>query len=708
MVDLDVLSAIEKLYELYGFVKSEHQEKYIVFTYSNGYFYNAEILYFDQKQRELELLKREYEELGYSVRDIQYTTLDELHERLFRGFFNIKIINSKLKKEYIGFCELQSKKLFNTTYEYVEPSYFWNNEVRQGNLSESILKQLDENSAQLIIVEAAAGFGKTCTSYELIKHISNKENVKYAPIFTELSKNRKASIFRYVLLDEIDKRFTSLSSKLVISEIKDGNVPLIVDGFDELISRSNKNMGDSDLTQEEESQTMLDTIAELFTEGSKTKVVLTSRKSAIFTGDIFREWVHNHLKDCNVIRISIEEPTLQEWLGYDKAEFLKNQRIPFASINNPIMLAFMRSMTMENFKAECANAENVIKYYFNSILERERERQSLQLTISEQYALLKNIAKNFVEYDIVAEEISFIRDLFLEEIDKKFPVYRERYLALEERPTEEEFATKLAGHALLNRVSPTQNYIGFINDFVFGIFIGENLIESVELLNIVDAKYIDIACTAFASRNIENKYNLMKCIRSRLGSLNYEQQISIEIKLLSTIGHDYWQHYFSNYSFNTDVFFDGNYKFINCTFQNCVFYECIIMTSAFQECSFYDCKFYNVTILRDTVNNCRLIFSDNCIGAEEFIKEAMYEMQEAIQVIDYEKEIMKKFWKAGGRYSKGRLPEMLLLKSMTPEERQGLEDALESLKKRGCLTKEGHYWFVNMDEIGQIKEILES
>lgn len=79
MVDLDVLSAIEKLYELYGFVKSEHQEKYIVFTYSNGYFYNAEILYFDQKQRELEVLKREYEELGYSVRDIQYTTLDELH-----------------------------------------------------------------------------------------------------------------------------------------------------------------------------------------------------------------------------------------------------------------------------------------------------------------------------------------------------------------------------------------------------------------------------------------------------------------------------------------------------------------------------------------------------------------------------------------------------------------------------------------------------
>ena len=45
---------------------------------------------------------------------------------------------------------------------------------------------------------------------------------------------------------------------------------------------------------------------------------------------------------------------------------------------------------------------------------------------------------------------------------------------------------------------------------------------------------------------------------------------------------------------------------------------------------------------------------------------------------------------------------------MTPEEREGLEDALDSLKKKRCLTKEGHYWFVNMDEIGQIKEILEN
>ena len=708
MFELKILLEIEKLYDLYGFTKNEHNEKYMVFTYSNGYFYNAEILYFEGVPSEFGAIKKDYEELGYSVRDIKYTTLVELHNRLFRGFFNIEIINSKLKKEYASFCELQSKKLFNTAYEYVEPTYFWNNEVRQGRLSESILMQLEENSAQLIIVEAAAGFGKTCTSYELIKHISNKENVKYAPIFTELSKNRKASIFRYVLLDEIDKRFTSLSSKLVISEIKEGNVPLIVDGFDELISRSNKNMGDSSLTQEEDSQTMLDTIAELFSEGSKTKVVLTSRKSAIFTGDIFREWVHNHLQDCNVVRVSIEEPTLQEWLGHEKAEFLKNQRIPFASINNPIMLAFMRSIGMDDFKIECANVEKVITHYFQSILERERERQSLQLSIDEQYTLLKKIAKDFVEYDIVAEEISFIRDLFLEAIDKKFPLYRERYLVLEERPTEEEFATKLAGHALLNRISPTKNYIGFINDFVFGVFIGESLVENVDLLNLADAKYIDIACTAFASRSMENRYKLMQCIRPRLDGLNYEQRFSIEIKLLSTIGQDYRQHYFSNYSFNTDVFFDGSYKFINCTFQNCVFNECIIMTSAFWECSFYDCKFYNVTILKDTSKNCRLIFSDNCIGAEEFIKEAMYEVQEVIRVIDYEKEILKKFWKAGGRYSKGRLPEMVLLKSMTPEEREGLEDALESLKKRGCLTKEGHYWFVNMDEIGQIKEILEN
>ena len=652
----------------------------------------------------METLKREFEEAGYSVRIIEYVSLEKTHELLFNGFFAVKNINDRLLKDYELFGELQSKKLLGATYEYVEPKCNWNCEGEQKDLIFGIYEQIQKPGAQLIILEAAAGYGKTCTSYELIKMIADNCTDNFAPIFTELSKNRKAALFRYVLLDEIDRKFTSLSSELVISEIRNGKVPLIIDGFDELISRSNKNMSDPN-SVEDDSQTMLDTIAELFEPGCQTKVVLTSRKSAIFTGDIFEEWKDKHLPKCNVTRVSIDEPTVSDWIGFEKTEYLEKHGIPFASIINPILLAFMRSMEMDKFEETCSNVENVISYYFNSLLERERERQSLQLTVKEQYRIMEQIAKDFVEFEIIAEEISFIRDLFIEIIHDNYKSYRDRYVAIEERPTEEEFATKLAGHALLNRISPQKNQIGFINDFIFGILIGDCILEDDSILEEMDGKYIDIACTAYASRSDEKKNELLEKVLPQIDRLNYEQQLDTEIKLANTIQRNYESHYFSNRSFQ-DVFFDGSYGFKKCTFRNCLFKESIFVTRAFEECSFYDCKFYDIEVIRDTTTNRKLIFSANCVGHEKLMKESAYE--EANIVTDnYEQIVLKMYWRKGNRFSRGRLPEMFLLRTPNEETRMGIANALESLKHKNLLYKEGHYWFVNTEKIKEIKEILE-
>lgn len=698
-----IIEEIEALYELYGFSKVKQSDDYVVFTYSNGYFYNAEIIKFNNQIEETKL-KREFEEAGYSVRIIEYVSLEKTHELLFNGFFAVKNINDRLLKDYELFGKLQSKKLLGATYEYVEPKCNWNCEGEQKDLIFGIYEQIQKPGAQLIILEAAAGYGKTCTSYELIKMIADNCTDNFAPIFTELSKNRKAALFRYVLLDEIDRKFTSLSSELVISEIRNGKVPLIIDGFDELISRSNKNMSDSN-SVEDDSQTMLDTIAELFEPGCQTKVVLTSRKSAIFTGDIFEEWKDKHLPKCNVTRVSIDEPTVSDWIGFEKTEYLEKHGIPFASIINPILLAFMRSMEMDKFEETCSNVENVISYYFNSLLERERERQSLQLTVEEQYRIMEQIAKDFVEFEIIAEEISFIRDLFIEIIHDNYKSYRDRYVAIEERPTEEEFATKLAGHALLNRISPQKNQIGFINDFIFGILIGDCILEDDSILEEMDGKYIDIACTAYASRSDEKKNELLEKVLPQIDRLNYEQQLDTEIKLANTIQRNYESHYFSNRSFQ-DVFFDGSYGFKRCTFRNCLFKESIFVTSAFEECSFYDCKFYDIEVIRDTITNRKLIFSANCVGHEKLMKESAYE--EANIVTDnYEQIVLKMYWRKGNRFSRGRLPEMFLLRTPNEETRMGIANALESLKHKNLLYKEGHYWFVNTEKIKEIKEILE-
>lgn len=693
---------VEQLYSIYGFKKTDETECILVFTYSNGYFHNVEIVRFKENEN-VDEIKREYEKLGYSVRIIDYVSCEETQKLLFKGFFNVDNIHKRLLQDYNNFCELQSKKLFGARYEYVQPTYTWDNSTGDGKLSSNILAQLQEDGPQLIILEAAAGYGKTCTSYEIVKEIAERDK-DYAPIFTELSKNRKAALFRYVLLDEIDRKFTTLSSDLVIAEIRNGNVPLVIDGFDELISRSNKDMGYDDSVADDDSKTMLDTIAELYLEGCSTKIVLTSRKSAIFTGDIFEEWAKKHLPFCNITRVSIEEPTIKDWIGYDKANYLEKQRIPFASIVNPILLAFMRSMDDEKFKEICSDVERVIDYYFESLLERERERQALQLSVDEQYQIMEQLAYEFIDFDIVSEEISFIRDLFIDIIHDKFKTYRERYISIEERPTEEEFATKLAGHALLNRVSPRKNEIGFINDFIFGILIGDDIVKNPSILEKMDGKYVEIACTAYASRSEEKRDRLLELVMPYITRLNYEQQLEIELKLAFTIKRDYEQHYYSNRIFNQDVFFDGTYKFRNCTFRNCTFKECIIMTSAFVSCQFYDCKFYDIMVERDTTENCQLVFA-GCSGHDEFAELASYE-DEICYDEDYEKTVLSRYWGKGERYSKGKLPEMLLMRTHSVEERTGTENALESLKRKDLIFKEGHYWYLNKDKIKEIKEIL--
>lgn len=700
------IERVEALYNLYGFTLVAKEESYIVYTYCSGYFNNAEVIYFGPKDERIDMVKKTYEELGFLVKITQYTSIDKLHEALFTGFFEITDINRRLHQEYSSFTSLQSKKLYGAEYEYVEPSYYWNNDIRHDNLVGNIINQLEVPGAQLIILEAAAGYGKTCTSYDILKRMAETVKLEYVPIFSELSKNRKATVFRYVLLDEIDRKFSALSSRLVIYEIQQGKVPLIIDGFDELISRSNPSMDKNGGYEEDESKTMLDTIAELFDGDCKTKIILTSRKSAIFTGSVFKEWVEQRLRNCTVTRIAIEEPTIRDWLGYEKVDFLEKQSIPFASIVNPILLAYMRSLPFEKFVEECGDVEEVIDSYFKALLSREQERQTLQLSVSEQFDILKALAKFFVEFEMVADELSFIKELFLEIIHDKYIEYRERYLSAEEKPTEEEFATKLAGHALLNRVSATKNLIGFINDFVFGIFIGDMIVNGDINVESINEKFVDIACTAYASRDSKKRMELLGKVIPYIKNMNYEQQLDIELELSKTIQHDYVQHYISNRTFNKEMYFDGEYSFTNCTFRNCTFNECIFMTSAFYECSFYDCRFYNIQVMRDTMDNRKLIFSSNCVGHDELANEAAYELPKSPEE-NYEKVILKKYWPDSSRLARRSLPERVLLASCDMEERHELENALDNLNRRGMLKKEGHSWVAVTDKIGEIRGILE-
>ena len=131
------IEKIKQLYQLYGFTLAPNSdpEQYLIFSFSNGYFYNAEIIKFEVDDEETFIhLKEDYEKLGYSVRIIQYESYEKMHELLFNGFFSVKNVNSRLKREYEEFCQLQSSKMLDIQYEYIEPECNWNNSGRQHNL----------------------------------------------------------------------------------------------------------------------------------------------------------------------------------------------------------------------------------------------------------------------------------------------------------------------------------------------------------------------------------------------------------------------------------------------------------------------------------------------------------------------------------------------------------------------------------------------
>ena len=74
---------------------------------------------------------------------------------------------------------------------------------------------------------------------------------------------------------------------------------------------------------------MLDTIAQLFKDDSQAKVLITSRKSAIFTGEQFDEWVERRQLSGLITRIELKSPRVKNWIGVEKEQILKEKNMFF-------------------------------------------------------------------------------------------------------------------------------------------------------------------------------------------------------------------------------------------------------------------------------------------------------------------------------------------------------------------------------------------
>lgn len=693
------IDSITQLYRLYGFNNIETQENYIVFDSKFGSFRNLEIVY-NCDEVDIKIVEKKYEGIKCSVNKTHFKTLEELHQKLFSDFFSLENLSEKLSCNYNAF--VKERQRIDEHYEYIPCPYSKNGSSCE-NIIDFLFDRITTESASLTIVEAAAGYGKTCSIFELMNRIAKLHQTNFTPLFIELSKNRKAPIFKYVLLDEIDRNFSTLSSELVVTEIKNGRVPLIIDGFDELLTAVRED--NYEHIDEEQRQTMLDTIIELVKGNSKAKIIITSRKTSLISSRILDNLMLN-AEICPVERITLNEPSIEDWLESDKLTFFKKKNISLQHFANPMLLIFLRHTGIEYLQTENFSIKVLIERNIKALLYREMERQDLKLNTDEQDCIFVELAKYFIDLQITSEDTVFISDIFMEIIRNNVLEYLSRYDSANDiKPSVDKFIGKLTRHVLLDTNKSMCNQIGFINDFLFGLYMAKAVCDGLPVKTTICQSHIDKMCTAYKSMPADERTTLHKKLIPFIRGESPEILIQIDNQLENHLTNDYKGAQLDGFIFDSFDFTTA--KLSECILSNCVFRNCIF-SQEFTDCQFISCQFYGSNFkqgLEKKFNrDCGNFFFD-CIGIDvEFSdKEPPVPTDTGC---DFEKKVLEQFWGVGRAAPDRRKYPNTLFRGFPPSQYKSVSDAIDKLKKKELLLQSYYCIEINMKKMKEIRYIL--
>lgn len=697
MIDLEKLKSV---YKRYGFEHAKSgTDDVVVFTIQSGYYHNADIVPL-KHTADSEAILSDFTKSGYACKTRSYASIDDVEKSLFEGYFTVSTTRKRLNKEYNKFIESVLSAYSDTArYSYIQSSYIINDRLGESNVVNEVRKKLKDKKAILFLIEAAAGFGKTCTAYEILNDIVTGDT-NQIPLFSELHRNRQAKIFRYVLLDEIDRSFPSLSSSLVKSEILKGNVPVVLDGFDELL-RTNED-GDGF----ENTEPMLETIGGLLQK--KAKVILTTRRTAIFDGDEFHEWIESHSTDFDVIRIRLLEPTIHQWLDEDRIKSLQNIDFPIDRLSNPVLLSYLRCISKEDFESACLNPDEIVDTYFNFMLARESIRQDLLMPPADQYFVLQSIAADMMERNYTSSSrddiVHFLNNNFRELVEKTRQTY-----SINSRPSADEVINKLTNHAMLDRSNDQSKEIGFVNEFVLGNFCSDVIIgdESSEWAG--DSIFIEPAVISYQPRNNDKKLELLKSLQFSLEFQTASNKLEVHLALDDEIGYELDGVTIENLAISTSQFANSNFvsssTFINCKFSEVEFHAENISTTSFINCDFYSCKLYSAPF-SETVSLLACT-DDNELLPKEHILDSI-SLEQEHQYTPTEIYILEKYLPVGREIAhKHRAIKGLCTKNNYHSHIE-IISGIENLKKRHVLLSANKTSFLalNLNKIAEIKAIL--
>lgn len=697
----EIKSKLRNIYKQYGFelAKSYELDDVLVFTLKAGYFENADIVPLNENSN-TENAFNEFQKIGFACTIRKIKSPDQAEIELFKGFFSVDSILQRLDNDYKKFTNNIVAQYSDTAiYTYINTPYHVNGKLGTLSPTEEIISRLKNEKPTLFLIEAAAGFGKTCTAYELVHELIKRKD--HLPLFSELSRNRQAVIFRHILLDEIDNKFPTLSSRLVQAEMKNGRVITILDGFDELLRKNEEG------TDFQNKEPMLETIGEFLT--GKAKIVLTTRRTILFEGDAFHQWVDDHSDNFDIIRIKISEPKVSDWLISQKLHSLDASGIDIKKLANPVLLSYLRCIDEIEFKAATSESQILVEKYFDFMLTREMTRQDLKISQKNQEKILKSIAEDMISFGYTSETREYIVDHIertsLSIIDEAISEY-----PATQKPTRDGIANKLASHALLDRSNSEPNKIGFVNEFVFGNYIGQVILDSKDFLS-DDLRFIEPTAVSYQPRSPAIKGKLWAKLKHSLEFITPTDQIDVSSRLHGKIDIALIDSEAQNLTI--DSLWIGEAPIENFIFNECTFTNCTFFPSKFKDTTFLNCKFFDNTVIEEKSGGLIHVLGGyghgDCI--ELLIKSNSPVTENTLPNRDeiVKKYVLEKFWPVGRdtishkhRPIKGIVSNCGELK---PEE---VYRAIDSLKKINILLQPMQPAFVeiNFDELSVIKLIL--
>lgn len=676
----------------------------LVFTIAQGVFDNAIIVNLD-KDTSVQQLSSELSDLGFQIKVEIFHSLKETEDRLFSGFFSVPRTKAAFKRDYDAHIKniVNAFPVKGAVYSYfrspfTKDSHSYN---ADDNILQHIKDEVNSEGPKLILIEAAAGFGKTCTAYEIAKLISEQDD-EHIVLFAELSRDRQAKIFNHVLHKELARSFPAVSPDLVVREIKKGKVIVVLDGFDELL-----NEREEEKFQFEKSQAMLETIGKILEQNAK--VVLTTRKTAILQGDDFDGWVSSQVEKFDFTRFSLKEPSARSWLGNERHEKLEGSRVNIKNLSNPVLLSFLRFVDEEQFEAILKQPDRIVEKYFELLLIRERGRQTLDMSVDEQAEFMKRLAQHMMECNFTRDSKESIISYFSEFEMETIEAIRSRYSA-ESRPTFEAMLEKLSNHALLDRSSIDEK-IGFINNFVLGHFVALDVMEATEEW-LADSIFVEAAVNAYSARTTESRKLIWEKLKDSLEYCSHEDRAKLEIRLLDQVSGTYANCSFNEIIFDTKSFFETG-SLTACCFNGCTFSNCTFDYSKIKESTFISCQFYNCSSIGNNNNNEFISSlldeaSKDAIDLGVYPERALPNIQEGEN--DVKAFILEKFWPVGKETVAFAHRPMVIFYRGSTYPSQTITEAVESMRRDGLLVSAKRKNWIGLNLSGNnflaIREIL--